>query len=219
MRLLHAGPDPGGESLARSPPQPHAGRYRARHVGQSLPVWRLSGDCARGPAGRANAAGRLIMVRVVRTKVEYEGRTYEETVVVEGEEPQPLADADLHAIGQSTRRVDGLERVTGAARYTSDIQLAGMLYGAIARCPHPHARLRAIDVSAAESLPGVRAILTHQNAPPLAWHGKASRVFDTELRHEGDEVAAVAADDLETAERALRLIQVDYEVLPFVIDP
>jgi xanthine dehydrogenase YagR molybdenum-binding subunit len=159
------------------------------------------------------------MVRVVRTKVEIEGRTYEETVVVEGEEPQPWQQDELHYVGQETARVDGVERVTGAARYSADIQLPGMLHGAIARCPYPHARIRSIDVSAAEALPGVRYILTHQNAPPISWHSRASRIFDTELRHEGEEVAAVAADDPETAARAVRLIQVDYEQLPFVIDP
>src|SRR5690349_13727217 len=158
------------------------------------------------------------MVRVVRTKVEIEGRTYEETVVVEGEEPQPWQQSELHYVGQETARVDGVERVTGAARYSADIQLPGMLHGAIARCPYPHARIRSIDVSAAEALSGVRYILTHQNAPPIPWHSRASRIFDTELRHEGEEVAAVAADDPETAERAVRLIQVDYEQLPFVTD-
>ncbi len=158
------------------------------------------------------------MVRVVRTKVEIEGRTHEEVVVVEGEEPAAWAAGELHHVGQATVRVDGVERVTGSARYTSDMQLPGMLYAAVARCPHPHARLRSLDTRAAEALPGVRAILTHENAPPIPWHGKASRVFDTELRHEGDEIAAVAADDPETAERAARLIRAEYEVLPYVID-
>ena len=159
------------------------------------------------------------MVRVVRTKVEMEGRTHEEIVVVEGEEPPPWAASELHHVGQAISRVDGVERVTGAARYTADVQLPGMLYAAVARCPHPHARLRSLDTRAAEALPGVRAILTHENAPPIPWHSKASRLFDTELRHEGEEIAAVAADDPETAERAVRLIRAEYEVLPYVIDP
>ena len=166
-----------------------------------------------------HAGRRLNMVRVVRTKVEMEGRTHEEIVVVEGEEPQPWATSELHHVGQAISRVDGVERVTGAARYTADVQLPGMLYAAVARCPHPHARLRSLDTRAAEALPGVRAILTHENAPPLPWHSKASRLFDTELRHEGEEIAAVAADDPETAERAARLIRAEYEVLPYVIDP
>jgi xanthine dehydrogenase YagR molybdenum-binding subunit len=159
------------------------------------------------------------MVRVVRTKIEYEGRTHEETVVVEGEEPQPLAEADLRYIGQGVPRVDGVERVTGAARYSADVRLPGMLYGAIARCPYPHARLGSIDTRAAEALPGVRAVLTRDNITPIPWYGKASRVFDTELRYEGDEIAAVAADDEETAGRAVRLIRAEYEQAPFVIDP
>ncbi|MDQ2809339.1 MAG: xanthine dehydrogenase family protein molybdopterin-binding subunit [Chloroflexota bacterium] len=159
------------------------------------------------------------MVRVVRTKVEMEGRTHEEIVVVEGEEPKAWATSELHHVGQALSRVDGVERVTGAARFTADVQLPGMLYAAVARCPHPHARLRSLDTRAAEALPGVRAVLTHENAPLLLWHSKASRLFDTELRHEGDEIAAVAADDPETAERAVRLIRAEYEVLPYVIDP
>ncbi len=158
------------------------------------------------------------MVRVVRTKVEMEGRTHEETVVVEGEEPQPLAEADLTHIGRATPRVDGVERVTGGARFTSDVRLPGMLYGAIARCPHAHARLIRVDVSAARALPGVRAVLTHETTA-MPWHGKASAIFPIELRHEGVEIAAVAADDPDTAARAVRRITAEYEVLPPLLDP
>jgi xanthine dehydrogenase YagR molybdenum-binding subunit len=159
------------------------------------------------------------MVRVVRTKIEIEGRTYEETVVIEGEEPQPLAESETHYIGQGLNRVDGAERVTGAARYTADVQLPGMLYAAIARCPHPRARLKSVDVRAALALPGVRAVLTHENAPAIPWYGKVSNVFDRELRQEGDEIAAVAADDPALAERAARLVRAEYEILPAAIDP
>ena len=160
------------------------------------------------------------MVRVVRTKVTVEGRVHEETVIIEGEEPPPWEDsAALRTVGQAIPRVDGRERVTGAARYTYDIQLPGMIYGAILRSPHAHARIKRLDIAAAAALPGVRAVLCAENAPGINWYGKVSRLFDTTLRFVGDEVAAVAADSLEIALAALALITVEYEVLPAVLDP
>src|SRR6186713_1585793 len=112
------------------------------------------------------------MVRVVRTKVTIEGRVHEETVIVEGEEPQPWADdAPLRTVGQAVPRVDGRERVTGVARYTYDVQLPGMTYAAILRSPHAHARIQSIDTAAAAALPGVRAVLSAENAPGINWYG------------------------------------------------
>src|SRR3954466_9338764 len=106
------------------------------------------------------------MVRVVRTKVTIEGRVHEETVILEGEEPPAWADdAQLRTVGRAIPRVDGRERVTGAARYTSDIQLPGMIYGAILRSPHAHARITSMDTTAAAALPGVRAVVSAENAP------------------------------------------------------
>src|SRR5690242_362421 len=143
------------------------------------------------------------MVRVVRTKVVIEGRTHEETVVLEGEEPQPWEDnAPLRTVGQAQPRVDGRERVTGTARYTYDVQLPGMIYAALLRSAHPHARITQIDAGAAPALPGVRAILTADNAPDIKWFGK-SKLFDRTLRFVGDEIAAVAADTLDIARAAL----------------
>ncbi len=160
------------------------------------------------------------MVRVVRSRVEVEGRVHEETVIVEGEEPQPWEEnAPLRTVGQATPRVDGRERVSGTARYTYDVQLPGMIYAAVLRSPHPHARITRIDTGAAQALPGVRAVLTHENAPPINWYGKASKLFDPTLRHVGEEVAAVAADSLDIARAALALIVVEYETLPYVLDP
>ncbi len=69
----------------------------------------------------------------------------------------------LKTVGHATHRIDALQRVTGAAKYTSDIHLPGMLYARVLRSPHPHARIRKIDVSKAMALPGVKAILTHEN--------------------------------------------------------
>lgn len=118
-------------------------------------------------------------------------------------------------IGKSVLRYDLREKLTGEAKYTADISLPGMLCGKILRSPHPHARIVGIDATAAESLPGVRAVLTPFNAP-------SGRVapdlpsLDTKARFVGDEVAAVAADDEDLATQALRLIRAEYEPLPAV---
>ena len=121
-------------------------------------------------------------------------------------------------IGVSLPRRDLPEKLTGEAKYTADIRLPGMLHGKILRSPHPHARILAVDASASAKLPGVYAVLTPFDAPD----GRVApdvRILDTKARFVGDEVAAVAATDEETAEEALRLIKVRYETLPFVTDP
>ena len=117
-----------------------------------------------------------------------------------------------------TLRRDLPEKLTGEAKYTADIRLPGMLHGKILRSPHPHARILAVDASAASNLPGVHAVLTPFDVP----EGRVAPdlpILDTEVRYVGDEVAAVAAVDEDTAQDALRLIDVTYEPLPFVIDP
>jgi CO/xanthine dehydrogenase Mo-binding subunit len=69
----------------------------------------------------------------------------------------------MKTVGHPTSRIDALERVTGKATYTNDVKIPGMLYARMLRSPHPHARIRRIDVSKARALPGVKAILTHEN--------------------------------------------------------
>ncbi len=121
-------------------------------------------------------------------------------------------------IGVSVPRRDLQEKLTGEAKYTSDIRLPGMLHGKILRSPHPHARILAVDASAAARLSGVHAVLTPFDVP----EGRVAPdlpILDTKVRYVGDEVAAVAAGDEDTAEQALRLIEVTYEPLPFVTDP
>lgn len=128
----------------------------------------------------------------------------------------------LHSVGHPTPRVDALKRVTGTATYTGDIQLPGMLYARVLRSPHAHARIRGIDPEKALALPGVKAILTHKNCD-VVWSSGDMRnkryLFNNPVRFAGDAVAAVAATDRHIAEEALHLIAVDYEVLPFVLDP
>lgn len=128
----------------------------------------------------------------------------------------------LDVIGRPTPRIDAPERVTGRATYTGDIHLPGMLYARVLRSPYPHARIRWIDLSRALALPGVRAVLTHDNCR-VVWSSGDSRntryLFNNPVRFVGDPVAAVAAVNRHVAEEALRLIHVEYEELPFVLDP
>ena len=128
----------------------------------------------------------------------------------------------LNSVGHPSPRIDALKRVSGAATYTGDIRLPGMLYARVLRSPHAHARIRRIDVSKARALDGVKAILTYENCD-VVWGSGDTRnkryLFNNPVRFAGDAVAAVAAVDRHAAEEATRLIEVDYEVLPFVLDP
>ena len=135
-------------------------------------------------------------------------------------------------IGTRPIRHDGLEKVTGRARYGADINLPGMLHGKVLRSPHAHARIRSIDASRALALPGVKAVATSADLPQPT--GKAIEMGEEDrinprflsnnvlaagkVLYKGHAVAAVAATSLHTAEEALSLIDVDYEVLPPVLD-
>ncbi|MDP9349275.1 MAG: xanthine dehydrogenase family protein molybdopterin-binding subunit [Gemmatimonadota bacterium] len=129
----------------------------------------------------------------------------------------------LHVLGRRLRKTDGLEKSTGRARYTDDLTLPGMLHGKILRSPHPHARIRAIDTSAALALPGVHAVVTGEEMPTpfgiIVWTPDEQALATEKVRYIGDAVAAVAAVDEDTATRALDLIRVDYEVLEALFDP
>ena len=128
----------------------------------------------------------------------------------------------LQTVGHPTSRIDAEKRVTGAATYTGDVRLPGMLYARVLRSPHPHARIRHIDLARAQALPGVKAILTRENCDVIWASGDMRNkryLFNNPVRFAGDAVAAVAAIDRHTAEQATRLIKVDFETLPFVLDP
>ena len=120
-------------------------------------------------------------------------------------------------IGVSVPRRDLREKLTGDAKYTADVRLPGMLHGKILRSPYPHARIVSIDASKAARLPGVRAVLTPFDAPE-GHVAPDMPILDVKARFVGDEVAAVAADDEDTAQQALGLIDVRYDPLPFVTD-
>ncbi|MEP6962941.1 MAG: molybdopterin cofactor-binding domain-containing protein, partial [Acidobacteriota bacterium] len=127
----------------------------------------------------------------------------------------------LNSVGHRLPRMDALLRVTGKAEYTGDVKMPGMLFAKVLRSPHPHARIKSIDVSKAKALPGVKAVLTYQNCD-VTWSSGDTlgqrKIFNNPLRYTGEAVAAVAAVDRHVAEEALLLINVDYEVLPFVTD-
>ncbi|MCX6046291.1 MAG: xanthine dehydrogenase family protein molybdopterin-binding subunit [Chloroflexi bacterium] len=153
-------------------------------------------------------------------KVLRNGTDEEELKVVETTGlPTWDADTKFTVVGRPQSRLEGLEKVTGRARYSYDVRLSGQLYAAVLRSPYPHARIRHIDTTKAEQLPGVHAILSSANAPDdITWYEEKSKLFDKTLRFIGDEVAAVAAESEEFAQDALRLIEVAYEPLPFVIE-
>jgi xanthine dehydrogenase YagR molybdenum-binding subunit len=119
-----------------------------------------------------------------------------------GQEPPPAVPPEFKLIGQPTPRLDGDLIVTGRAKYIHDLLFEGMLHAGILRSPHASAEIVSLDISQAESLPGVKAVL---------------KLKEGRVKYEGEQVAAVAAVDEPTAESALKLIKVEYKVLPHVI--
>jgi xanthine dehydrogenase YagR molybdenum-binding subunit len=137
-------------------------------------------------------------------------------------EPPPLPrNAELRSIGRRVPRVDGRAKVTGQARYTADVRLPGMLYARMVNAPHPHARIRAIDTTAAERLPGVRAVHVIEKIVGSAVLHDPSKELESRwpiVRYAGQPIAAIAATTQQIADDAARLVKVDYEVLPFTVD-
>jgi len=129
----------------------------------------------------------------------------------------------LSRLGRRSRRVDGHRKSTGSEVYTDDIVLPGMLHGKILRSPHPHARIKSIDTSAAEAMDGVHAVITGRDLPTdygiIPWTRDEHALALDKVRFVGDAVAAVAAIDEDTANEALGAIRVEYEVLPPIFEP
>jgi CO/xanthine dehydrogenase Mo-binding subunit len=126
-------------------------------------------------------------------------------------------------IGKRIPRIDSVPKATGTAQYTVDLKLPGMLYGKILRSPFPHARIKSLDVSKAEALPGVCAVITAADVPMgkfsfFQWLADKTIFASDKVRYVGDEVAAVAATDADTAEKAVEKIEVEYESLPAIFD-
>jgi len=140
-----------------------------------------------------------------------------------------MSKGDFYVVGKSLPKVDGISLVTGRPRFVADIELPGMLYAKVLTSPHPHARIVKIDTSKAEKLPGVASVLTHDNTPHTRYTTAGqgypepspydTMMFDSKVRFVGDRVAAVAADNEQVADEALRLIRVDYAPIPEIISP
>ena len=135
-------------------------------------------------------------------------------------------------VGTRPVRPDGMDKVTGRAKFGADLHLPGMLVGKVLRSPHAHARIISIDSSAAEKLPGVKAVVSGDDfppVPPVVWEASGETPVNfrdlarnvmarDKALYDGHAVAAVAATSAVIAEKALALIKVEYEVLPHVID-
>ncbi|TPV93354.1 MAG: xanthine dehydrogenase family protein molybdopterin-binding subunit [Myxococcales bacterium FL481] len=142
-----------------------------------------------------------------RLKVGFSQNYRQAVVTTPDDEPRPWdADSQLTQVGKPTPRIDGVLKVTGAAKYTFDIALPGMLFAAVLRCPHPCAKLVALDLQPAERAEGVRAVL-------------AVAEIGDRLLYAGQDVAAVAATSATLAREALAEIVATFEPLPFVVDP
>ena len=128
---------------------------------------------------------------------------------------------NYQSVGKPTPRADGPEKVTGKARFTADVALPGTLWGKALRCPYPHARIVNVDTRRARAVPGVHAVLTGADVRGIRY---GRRLYDVPVLAEeralfaGERVAAVAAVDLDAADEALSLIEVEYEELPAVFD-
>ena len=144
---------------------------------------------------------------------------------------QVLSEVEYNIVGKRPVRPDGVDKVTGRAQYGADVKLTGLLAGRVLRSPHAHARIRSIETGKAVALPGVRAVITAGDLPFAALsreelgtdYGRLKFASDHMLASDkvlfkGHPVAAVAAVNAHVAESALALIEVDYEVLPAVVD-
>lgn len=132
--------------------------------------------------------------------------------------------AQFDVIGKRFARKDAPAKATGQAQYVDDLVFPDMLWGAIKQSTHAHARILSIDTSKAKALPGVKAVITAQDVPGTKYGVSPARYDETvfaidKVRYVGDEIAAVAAVDLETALQAVSLIEVDYEPLPVLLTP
>ena len=137
---------------------------------------------------------------------------------------QSYSARKFKSVGTRPLRPDGVDKVTGRARYGADFNMPGQLVGRVLRSPHAHARIRGIDTSKAEALKGVKAVITAADLPDhTEGDSELYNILDncmarSKAFYDGHAVAAVAAVDAATARKALKLIEVDYEVLPHVTD-
>lgn len=139
-----------------------------------------------------------------------------------------MENSEFREIGKRVPIRDAASKVTGKKIYVGDMKLPGMLYAKVLLSPKAHAKIKSIDTSEAENYPGVRAVATYLNTPQIKYNSalrfidhkipNTERIFDDTVRFVGDRVAAVAADSLAAAEAAVKLIRVEYEDLPVILD-
>lgn len=139
-----------------------------------------------------------------------------------------MAKEHFNVIGKRHERIEAFEKVTGQMKYTGDLKFPGMLHMKILRSDVAHAHVKSIDTSAAKALPGVKAVITHEDVPKIPTMHQFlhlpnlihydSFLLEKTVRHYGDRIAAVAATSPEIAEEALSLIKVEYEMLPSVVE-
>ncbi len=141
----------------------------------------------------------------------------------------PASMTKTRVVGKSELKVDGKKLVEGKPAFTADVTPEGMLYGVLLTSPHAHARIKKIDATKAKALPGVHAVLTFKDIPRIKYASGGQSYpqplphdqvcLDDKVRHVGDRVAVVAAESEEIAEEAIKLINVEYELLTVVLDP
>lgn len=153
-------------------------------------------------------------MKLVKTRVEFEGRFRDEYVPVEEEEVEAWAsDERLNVVGKPVSRVDAKSKVTGSAKYTHDVYPPGVLYGKFVRSPYSHAKVKSVNIQNALETPGVVAIYTKHNAHTLPFEA-AKKFFGEEVNYQGEEVAFVVAEEEEALSDAIEKIDVEYEPLP-----
>ncbi|MEZ4834366.1 MAG: 2Fe-2S iron-sulfur cluster-binding protein [Caldilineaceae bacterium] len=143
--------------------------------------------------------------------------------------PVTVASPKTQVVNKPEPKVDAVKLVKGRGVFADDVEMPGMLYGGLLTSPHAHARIRNIDKSKAVALPGVHAVLTHEDVERVIYASGGQSYpnpppydqvsLDNKVRHVGDRVAVVAAETPELVQQALELIEVDYEILPAVFDP
>ena len=199
-------PAPGSDAKAKNEPKPG-------------PAAAPTGETPTPRAARPNAGAAPPPAPIpVRFAVGIPGaEVREEERLIGADEPPPLPpNAELKAIGKPVPRIDGRLKVTGAAKYTADIKLPGMLYGVMITSPYAHARIKSIDTSAAEKHPAVKSVHVLDKLVGVAqMKGEAEKSKYPLVRFAGQPIAGLAATTRAGAEEAARLVKVEYEELPF----
>src|SRR6516162_4263878 len=202
MRFLHAWVHGRQQGISRQACQRFRAGDRVRHLREPVPLWHLPRHSRCGRPGERPRAERE------RRNHNHRGlhrRLAERRCVMPDQKEYSWPPPEERAyIGRRVGRVDGFPKSTGHAKYTYDYNPPGLLYGAFVRSPYPHARITSIDTSAAEAMPGVKAIEIVQKP-------------GTEVHWAGEEIVAIAAVDERKVRDAVRAVKVEYEQLPHLV--